>query len=122
MSVRREVFRDIFQRYPYDVPLAEWPWQDGGVAAQSEEAIAHADLASAVWRVVVWDDPVNLMSYVEYVFETYFGMPFPQAHLVMLQVHHEGRAVVAEGGRDEMVKHVHAMHRYGLWATLEQGS
>jgi ATP-dependent Clp protease adaptor protein ClpS len=71
------------------------------------------------WRVVVWDDPVNLMSYVTYVFETHFGHPHDRAHALMMQVHTEGRAVVAEGGREPMESHVSAMHSYGLWATLE---
>ena len=74
------------------------------------------------WRVVVWNDPVNLMSYVTYVFETYFRYPTRRAHRLMLQVHTEGRAVVAEGGREPMEIDVSAMHGYGLWATLERRS
>ncbi len=92
-----------------------------GVQPEESTAVADARVADRPWRVVVWDDPVNLMSYVEYVFATHFGMPRPQARTLMLQVHHEGRAVVAEGGRAAMEGHVRAMHRYGLWATLEQG-
>lgn len=74
------------------------------------------------WRVVVWNDPVNLMSYVTYVFETYFKYPRRRAHGLMLQVHTEGRAVVSEGGREPMEIDVSAMHGYGLWATLERRS
>ncbi|HEV7186220.1 MAG: ATP-dependent Clp protease adapter ClpS [Leifsonia sp.] len=70
------------------------------------------------WVTIVWNDPVNLMSYVTYVFETYFGFARPEAERLMLLVHGEGRAVVATGMREEMERHVEAMHGYGLWATL----
>ncbi|MEE6280454.1 ATP-dependent Clp protease adapter ClpS [Georgenia sunbinii] len=70
------------------------------------------------WRTIVWNDPVNLMSYVTYVFRSYFGYSKAKAHSLMLQVHHDGSAVVAEGSRETMEVHVQAMHTYGLWATL----
>jgi len=70
------------------------------------------------WVTIVWNDPVNLMSYVTYVFETYFGYPTSEAERLMMLVHGEGRAVVATGTREEMERHVEAMHEYGLWATL----
>lgn len=72
------------------------------------------------WTVVVWNDPVNLMSYVTYVFCSYFGYNEAKATELMLQVHHEGKAVVASGRREEMERHVQAMHEYGLWASLEK--
>ena len=70
------------------------------------------------WVTIVWNDPVNLMSYVTYVFQTYFGFPRKEAERLMMLVHSEGRAVVATGTREEMERHVEAMHDYGLWATL----
>ena len=70
------------------------------------------------WVTIVWNDPVNLLSYVSYVFRSYFGFAAAEAERLMLLVHHEGRAVVATGPRDEMERHVEAMHDYGLWATL----
>lgn len=70
------------------------------------------------WVTLVWDDPVNLMSYVAYVFRSYFGFPAEEAERLMLQVHNNGRAVVATGNREEMERHVEAMHGYGLWSTL----
>ena len=73
-----------------------------------------------VWQTVVWDDPVNLMSYVAYVFQTHFGFDRDHAEELMLRVHHRGSAVVAEGGREAMEMHVEAMHGYGLWATVRQ--
>jgi ATP-dependent Clp protease adaptor protein ClpS len=72
------------------------------------------------WVTIVWNDPVNLMSYVTYVFRSYFGYPKAEAERLMLAVHHEGRAVVATGNREEMERHVEAMHDYGLWATLQR--
>lgn len=61
---------------------------------------------------------VNLMTYVSYVFRSYFGFSKAEAEKRMLQVHHNGRTVVATGGREEMERHVEAMHDFGLWATL----
>ncbi|MCR2809441.1 MULTISPECIES: ATP-dependent Clp protease adapter ClpS [unclassified Microbacterium] len=72
------------------------------------------------WQTVVWNDPVNLMSYVTHVFREYFGFDRPHAERLMLAVHHDGHAVVAEGAREQMELHVQAMHDYGLWATLRQ--
>lgn len=79
-------------------------------------------LPDSVWHTVVWDDPVNLMSYVSYVFRIHFGFKPSKAEELMLEVHHQGSAVVAEGARDAMELHVEAMHGYGLWATVRQAS
>ena len=70
------------------------------------------------WVTLVLNDPVNLMSYVSYVFRSYFGYPAVEAERLMLQVHLTGRAVVATGTREEMERRVEAMHDYGLWATM----
>ncbi len=70
------------------------------------------------WVTIVWNDPVNLMNYVSWVFRSYFGYARPEAERLMLLVHTEGRAVVASGPREEMERHVEAMHDFGLWATL----
>ena len=70
------------------------------------------------WQAIVWDDPVNLMTYVTYVFRSYFGYPREEAERLMLQVHNDGRAVVASGNREAMERHVQAMHGYGLQATV----
>lgn len=72
------------------------------------------------WRTVVWNDPVNLMSYVSFVFRRYFGYSRETAERLMLQVHEEGRAVVSRGSREQVEKDVQAMHGYGLHATLER--
>lgn len=72
------------------------------------------------WVTIVWNDPINLMSYVTYVFQDYFGYDKVKAERLMLDVHHKGRAVVSGGTREEMERDVNAMHGYGLWATLQK--
>ncbi|GAB3249595.1 ATP-dependent Clp protease adapter ClpS [Alteromonas gracilis] len=72
------------------------------------------------WVTLVWNDPVNLMSYVTYVFRTYFGYSKEKAEKLMLEVHHDGRSVVSTGSREEMERDVQAMHEYGLWATMQK--
>ena len=74
--------------------------------------------ADTPWITIVWNDPVNLMSYVTYVFMTYFHYSREKAEKLMLQVHEDGRSVVSSGSREEMERDVTAMHSYGLWATL----
>jgi ATP-dependent Clp protease adaptor protein ClpS len=73
------------------------------------------------WATVVWNDPVNLMSYVTWVFRSYFGYPRERAERLMMQVHNEGRATVSRGGREQMEIDTQAMHGFGLWATVEPG-
>lgn len=77
------------------------------------------ELAQTPWVTIVWDDPVNLMSYVAHVFRTYFRYPKEKAEKLMLTVHTEGKAIVSSGGREQMERDVAAMHDYGLWATLD---
>lgn len=72
------------------------------------------------WLTLVWNDPVNLMSYVTYVFQTYFGYNRELSEKLMLQVHHEGRAVVSRGPRELMEQHTEALQAYGLWATFQK--
>ena len=72
------------------------------------------------WLVVVWNDPVNLMSYVTYVFQKLFGFSREKATALMLDVHHKGRAVVSSGPRERAELDVFRLHEHGLWATMEQ--
>jgi ATP-dependent Clp protease adaptor protein ClpS len=84
--------------------------------------VADADPLKAAdrpWTTIVWNDPVNLMSYVSYVFQTYFGYPRSRAEKLMMDVHQRGKAAVSNGSREEMERDVAAMHGYGLWATLQ---
>jgi ATP-dependent Clp protease adaptor protein ClpS len=72
------------------------------------------------WVTIVWNDPVNLMSYVSFVFQEYFGYVREKAEELMLQVHNDGKSVVATGSREAMERDVQAMHEYGLWATMQR--
>lgn len=72
------------------------------------------------WVTIVWNDPVNLMSYVTHVFESYFGWARTKAERKMREVHEKGRSVVSTGGREKMEVDVQAMHGYGLWATMQR--
>ena len=72
------------------------------------------------WKVIVWDDPINLMSYVTFVFRKVFGYSKDKAEQLMMQVHVEGRAIVSSGAREKAELNVFRLHEHGLWATLEQ--
>jgi ATP-dependent Clp protease adaptor protein ClpS len=72
------------------------------------------------WVVIVWDDPVNLMEYVVFVFQELFGFSRRKARRLMLQVHNEGKAAVFSGPLEEAELHVQRLHAYGLWATMER--
>ncbi|MDP9093886.1 MAG: ATP-dependent Clp protease adapter ClpS [Actinomycetota bacterium] len=71
------------------------------------------------WVTIVWNDPINLMSYVTHVFMTVFDYPKAKAEKLMLDVHHRGRAVVSSGTRERMELDVSTLHGFGLWATLQ---
>ena len=72
------------------------------------------------WLVIVWNDPINLMSFVTFVFQKLFGYSKEKATSLMLDVHHKGRAVVSSGTRERAEVDVFRLHQHGLWATLEQ--
>jgi ATP-dependent Clp protease adaptor protein ClpS len=71
------------------------------------------------WIVIVWNDPINLMSYVVFVFQKLFGYPREKATRLMLDVHHKGRAVVSSGARERCELDVSRLHAHGLWATMQ---
>jgi ATP-dependent Clp protease adaptor protein ClpS len=72
------------------------------------------------WIVIVWNDPINLMSYVTLVFQKLFGYSLEHATRLMLQVHNEGKSVVSTGNREKAELDVARLHAYGLWATMRQ--
>jgi ATP-dependent Clp protease adaptor protein ClpS len=76
--------------------------------------------AESPWVVIVWNDPINLMSYVTFVLQKLFGYPFEVAEKLMLQVHYEGKAVVSNGTREKAELDVFRLHEHGLWATMQQ--
>ncbi len=72
------------------------------------------------WIVLVWNDPINLMSYVTLVLQKVFGYSVEKATSLMLDVHHKGRAVVSSGTREKAEIDVYRLHEHGLWATMQQ--
>jgi ATP-dependent Clp protease adaptor protein ClpS len=75
---------------------------------------------SPPWKVIVWNDPINLMSYVTFVFQKLFGYSREKAHKLMMDVHTKGKAVVSSGTREKAEVDVFRLHEHGLWATMEQ--
>ena len=95
--------------------------QPGTREERRADSVPSEDEASdSPWVTLVWDDPVNLMSYVTYVFQKLFGYSEPHATKLMLQVHEEGKAVVSSGSRESMEVDVTKLHAAGLWATMQQ--
>jgi ATP-dependent Clp protease adaptor protein ClpS len=84
-----------------------------------EPDLGEAPVEDRPWVVIVWNDPINLMSYVTFVLQKLFGYNLEKATSLMLDVHHKGRAVVASGRREQCEMHVFRLHEHGLWATLE---
>jgi len=98
-----------------------------GVVSIAPAEVERPEVESVVtpdvpWVTIVWNDPVNLMTYVAFVFQEYFGYDRAKSEKLMLQVHQEGRSAVSSGSREEMEGDVAAMHGYGLWATMQRDS
>lgn len=92
-------------------------------AAPMEAEVVEPDVdvtADRPWVVIVWNDPINLMSYVTFVFQKLFGYPKAKAERLMMEVHERGRAVVSTGPRERAEMDVYRLHEHGLWATLQQ--
>jgi ATP-dependent Clp protease adaptor protein ClpS len=70
------------------------------------------------WLVIVWNDPINLMSYVTWVLQKLFGYSLEKATKLMLDVHHKGKAVVSSGAREKAELDCFRLHQHGLWATM----
>jgi ATP-dependent Clp protease adaptor protein ClpS len=85
-----------------------------------EEEIQEIFSNDAPWITIVWDDPVNLMTYVTYVLMELFGYNKDKAQKLMMKVHTEGKAVVSAGSREAMENDVQRLHEHGLWATLQR--
>ena len=84
-----------------------------------EPDVGEVTATDVPWIVLVWNDPINLMSYVTFVFQKMFGYSLEQATALMLDVHHKGRAVVASGSREKCELDVFRLHEHGLWATMQ---
>jgi len=79
-------------------------------------------LLATPWVTIVWNDPVNLMSYVNYVLQKLFGYPEQKATALMLDVHHKGKAAVSAGDKEKIEADVAKLHAAGLWATMQRSS
>ncbi len=101
-----------------EVRLASAP-QATEAPAEVEQIVEAEDRP---WVTIVWDDPVNLMHYVTFIFQKLFGYSKQKATELMLEVHNEGKAVVSSGSRDRMEHDVRRLHAAGLWATMQQDS
>lgn len=102
---------------PVEVPVEIEPTETLG-----DTELDEATTTDKPWIVIVWNDPVNLMSYVVYVLQKLFGYSREKATKLMLQVHHDGKAVVSSGNREKAEADVSRLHAYGLWATMEHPS
>jgi ATP-dependent Clp protease adaptor protein ClpS len=94
--------------------------EEAEVAEESE--IEESTTTDRPWLVIVWNDPINLMSFVTFVFQKLFGYSKEKATKLMLDVHYKGRAVVSSGTRDRAELDVYRLHEHGLWATMEQST
>ncbi len=92
----------------------------GQAVPEAVEATEILEAEDRPWVTVVWDDPVNLMHYVTYIFQKLFGYSKGKATELMMQVHNEGKAVVSSGSRDRMEHDVQRLHAAGLWATMQR--
>ena len=98
------------------------PIETAPVETEGETDLEDVTITDRPWLVIVWNDPVNLMSYVVYVFQKLFGYSREKATRLMMQVHHEGKAVVSDGNREKAEADVARLHGHGLWATMEHPS
>ncbi|MFO7191778.1 MULTISPECIES: ATP-dependent Clp protease adapter ClpS [Thermocrispum] len=92
------------------------------VDPQVDQEVDELGKTDKPWQTVVWNDPVNLMSYVTYVFQKLFGYSREKATKLMLDVHHKGKAVVSSGSKDKVESDVKKLHAAGLWATMQKPS
>ena len=101
------------------------PYLTQGLPLASDTQVAEPDVSETPetdvpWIVLVWNDPINLMSYVSFVFQKLFGYSKEKSDLLMLDVHEKGRAVVSSGTREHAEIDVFRLHEHGLWATMQK--
>ena len=100
--------------------VALGPDTQEGTRTGTEASTGSLTAPDIPWNLVIWNDPVNLMSYVSYVFQSYFGYSESKANKLMMEVHKKGRSIVAHGSKEQVERHAVAMHGFGLWATVEK--
>ncbi|RVW03670.1 ATP-dependent Clp protease adapter ClpS [Rhodococcus spongiicola] len=104
------------------VPVGKMPAATPQISPVESEIEEMTEALDRPWVTVVWDDPVNLMHYVAYIFQKLFGYSKAKATDLMMQVHNEGKAVVSSGSRDKVENDVRKLHAAGLWATMQRDS
>ncbi|MGO4187075.1 ATP-dependent Clp protease adapter ClpS [Pseudarthrobacter sp. TAF60_1] len=102
--------------------VAPGPATREGTRTGTESSTDSLTAPDIPWNLVIWNDPVNLMSYVSYVFQSYFGYSESKANKLMMEVHKKGRSIVAHGSKEQVERHAVAMHGFGLWATVEKAT
>ena len=118
----RQSYDEIFDFVRHTVDMSEFTFASSQPGQVQEIDQSDETKSDRPWIVIVWNDPINLMSYVTFVFQKLFGYSLEKATELMLDVHHKGRAVVSSGSRERAEFDVYRLHEHGLWATLEHES
>lgn len=118
----RQSYDEIFDFVRHTIDMSEFTFASSQPGQVQEIDQADETKSDRPWIVIVWNDPINLMSYVTFVFQKLFGYSLEKATELMLDVHHKGRAVVSSGSRERAEFDVYRLHEHGLWATLEHES
>jgi ATP-dependent Clp protease adaptor protein ClpS len=118
----RQSYDEIFDFVRHTIDMSEFTFASSQPGQVQEIDQSDETKSDRPWIVIVWNDPINLMSYVTFVFQKLFGYSLEKATELMLDVHHKGRAVVSSGSRERAEFDVYRLHEHGLWATLEHES
>ena len=118
----RQSYDEIFDFVRHTIDMSEFTFASSQPGQVQEVDQADETKSDRPWIVIVWNDPINLMSYVTFVFQKLFGYSLEKATELMLDVHHKGRAVVSNGSRERAEFDVYRLHEHGLWATMEHES
>jgi ATP-dependent Clp protease adaptor protein ClpS len=118
----RQSYDEIFDFVRHTIDMSEFTFASSQPGQVQEIDQSDETKSDRPWIVIVWNDPINLMSYVTFVFQKLFGYSLEKATEIMLDVHHKGRAVVSSGSRERAEFDVYRLHEHGLWATLEHES
>jgi ATP-dependent Clp protease adaptor protein ClpS len=118
----RQSYDEIFDFVRHTIDMSEFTFASSQPGQVQEIDQFDETKSDRPWIVIVWNDPINLMSYVTFVFQKLFGYSLEKATELMLDVHHKGRAVVSSGSRERAEFDVYRLHEHGLWATLEHES
>ena len=118
----RQSYDEIVAFLRHNIDMSNFTFANVQPGQVQEVDLADETQSDRPWIVIVWNDPINLMSYVTFVFQKLFGYSLEKATELMLDVHHKGRAVVSNGSRERAEFDVYRLHEHGLWATMEHES